>query len=86
MATRKPIKSMKDGMGKVVRLGDVVRWRDLESQQHFNNSGQVVDFYSWSDETYFIVWSPDEQSRHKLPFNVRKMSDTDAMLWKLENL
>ena len=83
MATRK---FLKDINGKKVGVDDVVFWRDFESQQDFNNTGQVVEILKIMDEVYLTVWSPNNETRHKLGHNVRKMTKGEAMLWKLENL
>jgi hypothetical protein len=84
MAARK---RMRDGAGKIVQLGDIIWWREFESLDHFSSTAQILEFVVVDgDIIYAYIQCGDKSTRHKLPHNIRKMSNSEAMLWKLENL
>jgi hypothetical protein len=78
---------MFDCDGTQITSGDVVRWKNHDTFDDPKKIG-IVRYKSGNFikiETFTEIW-PGNSSIGKWPFNVRKMSDEEAMLWKLENL
>jgi len=74
---------MKDANGNQLVIGDIVWYRIDHPVGRFDNIGIVK-----RDEAppFITVLSSSRCYLEKLPQNIKRMSDEEAMLWRLENL
>ena len=73
---------MKDAYGKEVVKGDLVYFR-YSRMDPFETVGQVVKVRE--NIGLIIIFPFDSIDITKSPLNIKKLTDEEAMLWKLEN-
>jgi len=74
---------VKDTDGKILEVGDIVWYRINGEYNSFSSIGIVG---SPQETPYLTIRTTNRMLVEKLPINVRKMSDEEAMLWQLENV